>query len=71
MAGVLRTIFLIVAYPLGRLTFGYKAPPFTQTPLILRVFNPTFFVMIEMLLGVWAANLPVLSPLVFFRKMSV
>ncbi|KAK7184100.1 hypothetical protein DPSP01_001259 [Paraphaeosphaeria sporulosa] len=71
VAGVLRTIFLCVAYPMGRITFGWVAPPFDETPLILRVFNPTFFAMLEMLLGVWAANLPVISPLVFFRKVGV
>ncbi|KAF2441109.1 hypothetical protein P171DRAFT_447006 [Karstenula rhodostoma CBS 690.94] len=71
VAGVLRTIFLCVAYPLGRITFGWVAPPYTETPLILRVFNPTFFAMLEMLLGIWAANLPVISPLVFFRKVGV
>lgn len=46
-----------------RLTFGYKAPPQSQTPLILQVFNPTFWVMVEMTMGAWAANLPVLTPL--------
>lgn len=63
LAGVLRVIFLSVAYPLGRLTFGYSAPSGTPTPLVLQVFNPTFWVMVEMGLGVWAANLPALSPL--------
>lgn len=48
---------------MGRLTFGYKAPPHDKQPLVLRVFNPTFWVMIEMLLGIWAANLPPLAPL--------
>jgi hypothetical protein len=70
VAGLLRTIFLSVAYPLGRITFGWKAPPFDQMPLILRIFNPTFYAMMEMLLGIWAANLPVVSPLVFFRKVG-
>jgi len=63
MAGVLRLIFLCVAYPLGRLTWAYKSPPHSEVPLVLRAFNPTFYVMIEMCLGVWAANLPVLAPL--------
>jgi hypothetical protein len=81
MAGVLRLTFLSVAYPTGRLTFGYKAPPHHKTPLVLQVFNPTFWVMVEFSLGVWAANLPVLAPLVrawnqrykessVYRKMS-
>lgn len=47
---------------MGRLTFGYKAPPQSQTPLVLQVFNPTFWVMVEMCMGAWAANLPVLTP---------
>ena len=81
MAGVLRLTFLSVAYPTGRLNFGYKAPPHNKTPLVLRVFNPTFWVMVEFSLGVWAANLPVLAPLIrawnqkykessVYRKMS-
>ena len=43
--------------------WGYKAPPGDETPLVLEVFNPTFWVMIEILLGLWAANLPPLAPL--------
>jgi len=81
MAGVLRLTFLSVAYPTGRLNFGYKAPPHSQMQLVLRVFNPTFWVMVEFSLGVWAANLPVLAPLIrawnqkykessVYRKMS-
>lgn len=62
LAGVLRLIFLCISYPMGRLTFGYKAPPQSQTPLVLQVFNPTFWVMVEMCMGAWAANLPVLTP---------
>ena len=48
---------------MGRLEFGYKPPPNDQTPLVLDVFNPTFWVMVEMTLGVWAANLPALAPI--------
>jgi hypothetical protein len=81
MSGILRLIFLSVAYPLGRLNFGYKAPPHNKTPLVLQVFNPTFWVMVEFSMGVWAANLPVLAPLIrkwnqkykessMYRKMS-
>ncbi|KAI9158997.1 hypothetical protein HJFPF1_07002 [Paramyrothecium foliicola] len=68
LAGVLRTIFLCVSYPMGRMDWGYKAPPHSETPLVLQVFNPTFWVMIEMMLGAWAANLPPLGPLL--RHMS-
>ncbi|KAK3368418.1 hypothetical protein B0H63DRAFT_76076 [Podospora didyma] len=64
LAGVLRLTFLSVAYPTGRLNFGYKAPPRDKTPIVLLAFNPTFWVMVEMCMGVWAANLPVLAPLV-------
>jgi hypothetical protein len=63
LAGILRTIFLCVAYPLGRLTWGYISPPEAKLPLTLKVINPTFWVMMEMLLGIWAANLPTLAPL--------
>ncbi|KAK4209025.1 hypothetical protein QBC37DRAFT_475741 [Rhypophila decipiens] len=62
LAGVLRLIFLSISYPMGRLTFGYKSPPQAQIPLVLQVFNPTFWVMVEMCMGAWAANLPVLTP---------
>lgn len=62
-AGVLRTIFLSIAYKMGRMDWDYKQPPGEGTPLILQVFNPTFWVMIEILLGLWAANLPPLAPL--------
>lgn len=43
--------------------WGYVAPPDQPTPLVLKVFNPTFWVMVEMCLGAWAANLPPLGPL--------
>lgn len=62
-ASVLRLIFLCVAYPMGRLAFGYSPPANDQTPLILQVFNPTFWIMVEMWLAVWAANLPPCAPL--------
>lgn len=68
---MLRLIFLCIAYPLGRLTFGYKAPAGEKTPLVLQVFNPTFWVMVEMGLGVWAANLPPLSPLLKYRPIRL
>lgn len=64
LAGILRTSFLCVAYPLGRLTWGYIGPPEAKLPLTLKIINPTFWVMMEMLLGLWAANLPTLVPLV-------
>ncbi|PVH91257.1 hypothetical protein DM02DRAFT_664184 [Periconia macrospinosa] len=64
LAGILRTIFLCVAYPHGRLTWGYISPPEAKVPPTLKVINPTFWVMMEMLLGLWAANLPTLAPLV-------
>ncbi|KAI0175042.1 hypothetical protein BJ166DRAFT_513461 [Pestalotiopsis sp. NC0098] len=62
-ASVLRVIFLSIAYPLGRLDFGYSSPPGAPTPLVLQVFNPTFWVMVELWLGIWAANLPPCAPL--------
>lgn len=34
-----------------------------EEPLVLQVFNPTFWVMMEMLLGAWAVNMPPLGPL--------
>lgn len=43
--------------------WDYKQPAGEETPLVLQVFNPTFWVMIEILLGLWAANLPPLAPL--------
>jgi hypothetical protein len=52
-----------VSFPLGRLAFGYSAPPQEQTPLVLQVFNPTFWIMVEMWTGVWAANLAPCAPL--------
>jgi hypothetical protein len=45
------------------MNWNYKAPAGEETPLVLQVFNPTFWVMIEILLGLWAANLPPLAPL--------
>lgn len=45
------------------MSWGYKAPPHDETPLVLQVFNPTFWVMIEITLGLWAANLPPMAPL--------
>ncbi|KAI1812649.1 hypothetical protein GGS20DRAFT_523703 [Poronia punctata] len=62
-ASILRMIFLIVSYPVGRLNFAYKSPPDDQTPLVLKIFNPTFWAMTELWLGVWAANLPPCAPL--------
>jgi hypothetical protein len=38
-------------------------PPDAQTPLVLKIFNPTFWALAELWLGVWAANLPPCSPL--------
>ncbi|CAG9987080.1 unnamed protein product [Clonostachys byssicola] len=63
VACILRMIFLCIAYPMGRMSWGYEAKPKDKTPLVLQVFNPTFWVMIEMCLGTWAANLPPLGPL--------
>lgn len=63
LAGILRLIFLCITYPLGRYKYGYTAPAGEKTPLVLEVFNPTFWVMVEMCLGVWAANLLSLRPL--------
>ncbi|KAI0407732.1 hypothetical protein F4802DRAFT_595125 [Xylaria palmicola] len=62
-ASILRLIFLIVSYPVGRLNFAYIAPPPDQTPLVLKIFNPTFWALAELWLGIWAANLPPCSPL--------
>ncbi|KAI3325874.1 hypothetical protein HD806DRAFT_532529 [Xylariaceae sp. AK1471] len=62
-ASILRLIFLIVSYPVGRLNFAYTPPPDGQTPLVLNIFNPTFWALAELWLGVWAANLPPCSPL--------
>ncbi|KAI8948343.1 hypothetical protein F4801DRAFT_465385 [Xylaria longipes] len=47
-ASILRLIFLIVSYPVGRLNFAYKPPPDDQTPLVLQIFNPTFWAMAEL-----------------------
>lgn len=63
LAGILRLIFLCITYPLGRYKYGYTAPSGEKTPLVLEMFNPTFWVMVEMCLGVWAANLLSLRPL--------
>ncbi|KAH7027836.1 uncharacterized protein B0I36DRAFT_364982 [Microdochium trichocladiopsis] len=40
-ASILRMIFLIVSYPVGRLGFAYSPPPQEETPLVLKAFNPT------------------------------
>ncbi|KAK7926716.1 hypothetical protein PG985_003714 [Apiospora marii] len=63
IASILRLIFLSIALPTGRLEFAYSPPAKEQTPLVLQVFNPTFWVMVELWLGIWAANLPPCSPL--------
>ncbi|KAF2805875.1 uncharacterized protein BDZ99DRAFT_449574, partial [Mytilinidion resinicola] len=57
LAGLLRLIFLCVAYQLGRLKRDYRAPPEAKTPRVLQAIQPTFWVMMEMLIGLWAANL--------------
>ncbi|KAK8128860.1 hypothetical protein PG984_009968 [Apiospora sp. TS-2023a] len=62
-ASILRLIFLSIALPSGRLEFAYSPPAKEQTSLVLKVFNPTFWVMVELWLGIWAANLPPCSPL--------
>ncbi|KAK7957886.1 hypothetical protein PG996_010669 [Apiospora saccharicola] len=62
-ASILRLIFLSIALPTGRLEFAYLPPAKEKTPLVLQVFNPTFWVMVELWLGIWAANLPPCSPL--------
>ncbi|KAI0146155.1 hypothetical protein GGR57DRAFT_506677 [Xylariaceae sp. FL1272] len=62
-ASVIRLIFLIVSYPVGRLNFAYEAPPDAETPLVLQIFNPTFWALTELWLGLWAANLPPCGPL--------
>ncbi|PSN75397.1 hypothetical protein BS50DRAFT_628590 [Corynespora cassiicola Philippines] len=64
LAGVVRFAFLCIAYPLGRLDWGYVAPPRRDIPFILQMFNPTFWVMVELLTGAWAANFPALAPLI-------
>ncbi|TGJ80547.1 hypothetical protein E0Z10_g8225 [Xylaria hypoxylon] len=73
-ASILRLIFLIVSYPVGRLNFAYTSPPADQTPLVLKIFNPTFWALAELWLGVWAANLPPCAPLLrnmnFHHKLS-
>ena len=48
---------------MGRMDWDFEARPHEETPYILQIFNPTFWVMIEMCLGAWAANLPPLGPL--------
>ncbi|KAI3316660.1 hypothetical protein HD806DRAFT_517081 [Xylariaceae sp. AK1471] len=62
-ASIIRLIFLIVSFPVGRLNFTYAAPPDDQTPLVLQIFNPTFWALTELWLGLWAANLPPCGPL--------
>jgi hypothetical protein len=69
LAAILRSIFLCIAYPTGRMSWNYKAPPGVETPILLQIFNPTFWVMVELCLGVWAANLPALGPMI--RNMKV
>lgn len=56
-------IFLSISYPAGRVGFAYAPPPTEKTPLVLQVFNPTFWIMVELWLGIWAANLPPCAPL--------
>ncbi|KAK2071483.1 hypothetical protein P8C59_005905 [Phyllachora maydis] len=63
LGGILRLVFLSVAYPLGRISFGYTAPPEEDTPRILQLINPAFWTIVEMELGLYTANLPSLAPL--------
>ncbi|KAI1332842.1 hypothetical protein F5Y16DRAFT_127934 [Xylariaceae sp. FL0255] len=68
-ASVIRLIFLIVSYPAGRLDFAYEPPPADKTPLVLEIFNPTFWAITELWLAVWAANLPPCGPLL--KEMNI
>lgn len=63
LAGILRLIFLYITYPLGRYKYGHTARAGEKTALVLEVINPTFWVMVEMCMGFWAANLLSLRPL--------
>ena len=47
----------------------YKPPPGSVEPVPMRIFNPTFWTMVEMYLAIWAANLPALGP--FFAKIGL
>lgn len=62
-AGLLRTIWLCVAWPSGRMGWGFKPPPGSVEPVAMKIFNPTFWTMVEICLAIWAANLPPLAPL--------
>lgn len=43
--------------------WAYVAAPGEKPPLAMQVFNPTFWIMVEMWLGSWAANLLPVGPL--------
>ena len=69
LAALLRTIFLCIAYPMGRMQWAWKAPEGDRKPLVLQLFDPSFWIMIEMWIGSWVSNLLALKPL--FLAMAV
>lgn len=64
-ACLLRFVFLCVAYKYGTMEFGYVAKEGEALPVAIQAFNPTFWIMIEMWLGSWAANLLPMGPLFY------
>lgn len=70
VASILRLIFMLFAFPTGQLGFGYQPSTTQRTPLVLHVFDSTFFIMVEMWLGVWVANLPPCAPLLRCTQVS-
>lgn len=54
---------------MGRLAWVYVPPPDSETPMVLQVINPTFWVLMEMELGIWAINLLTIGPLL--RQLNI
>ena len=54
---------------MGRLAWAYVPPPDSDTPMVLEVINPTFWVLMEMELGIWAINLLTIGPLL--RQLNI
>ena len=48
---------------MGRMQWAWKAPEGDKTPLVLQLFDPSFWIMVEMWVGSWVSNLLTLKPL--------
>lgn len=62
-ACLLRTVFLGIAVPLGTIEWNYQPKSTEQIPIAMQIFNPTFWIMVEMWVVSWVSNLLPIGPL--------